>query len=75
MSTLYDIKVGDKLILYEDTVLSLTTVDRVTPTQIVVGYYSYRKRDGYRVGGHKWDFSNIGQLNETNLAALEAQIL
>jgi hypothetical protein len=41
--------------------LALATVDRVTPTQIVVGCQRFRRKDGNIVGGDTWSRCDIRQ--------------
>jgi hypothetical protein len=54
---------------------SILRVDRVTPTQVVVGSEKYRKSNGYRVGGSTWDCRYITEPTDHGREQAEAALL
>lgn len=61
------LKVGDEVALVGSGVYGKTTIvtiDRTTPTQIIIGNSIFRRNDGRRRGGGSWDSSSIKQPTE-----------
>lgn len=59
MSSLNDVKPGDILVECTRNHISVVTVSKVTPTQIVCGNKRYRKKDGYLVGRDAWNYGKV----------------
>lgn len=47
----------------------LAVVDRVTPTQLVIGASRYRRKDGYRRGDSSWDTAHIERPDAPHVVA------
>lgn len=57
---LQNLKAGDKVIeSYGFNEVRLVPVERVTPTQVIVGNTKYKRTTGYMVGGDSWCRNSI----------------
>lgn len=70
-----DLESGDSVVVCEPKAkYTLTTVDRVTNTQILVNGRKYRKLDGSEINGIAWKYTfikaplQVNQMEETYLS-------
>lgn len=73
MNNLDNIKAGDRVIVHSYGYLRVATVDRVTPTQIIVGHSKYRRKNGNAVGGGIWGADFISRAEGENLKVAERE--
>lgn len=61
MNKLENLKVGDLVVVKGNItdIKTLSKIDRVTKTQIIIGYRRFRKSDGQLVGRDDWHYANI----------------
>jgi hypothetical protein len=60
MTSLNNVKIGDKLILNNGGHCRVIIVDRVTPTMVVAAGVKYSKKSGREAGRHStWGFGSI----------------
>lgn len=59
MRNFNDLQAEDEVFVVRNTHLKLTSVDRVTSTQIIVDGTKYRKRDGFQVGRDIWNIRHL----------------
>lgn len=61
MNELENLKVGDLVVVKGNItdIKTLSKIDRVTKTLIIIGYRRFRKSDGRLVGQDGWHYANI----------------
>lgn len=57
--TLYDLQVGDEVILVQHYFEMVVKVERLTNNYVVIGRSKYRKSDGNRIGCDRWTYEYI----------------
>lgn len=58
MSSLENVKVGDKLLMTSQWNQSLLTVEKVQKNFVIANSYKFRKSDGSLVSSDSWTFAN-----------------
>lgn len=59
IKTLYDLQVGDEVLVVNNYSEAVIKVERVTNNYVVIGRSKYRKSDGCLVGGDIWTNEHI----------------
>ena len=72
MNELENLKAGDLVIVNGNIqdIKTLSKIDRVTKTQIVIGYHRYRKSNGCLVGAGDWQYSKIRPATDEDIERL-----
>lgn len=75
MNELENLKVGDMVIIKGNItdVKTLSTIDRVTKTQIIIGYRRFRKSDGQLVGRDDWHYANIRPATDEDIEQINKE--
>lgn len=68
------LKVGDKVMVAYDGIPSVSKVDKVTPTQIVVGNHRYSVKSGSVCGDTGWRTLHLEEPTEEALAEMRNRI-
>lgn len=71
---LNEVKVGDTLIYITTWDRALCKVKSITPTQIVTDRGRFKKKDGFRVGGDTWTYSQVAIPKEGEIKQIEERI-
>lgn len=71
---LNEVKVGDTLIYITTWDRTLCKVKSITPTQIVTDRGRFKKKNGFRVGGDTWTYSQIAIPKEGEIKQIEERI-
>lgn len=68
---LNEVKVGDVLIYITTWNRTLCKVKSITPTQIVTDKGRFKKKNGFRVGGDTWTYSQVAIPKEGEIKRIE----
>ena len=71
---LNEVKVGDTLIYITTWDRALCKVKSITPTQIVTDKGRFKKKNGFRVGGDTWTYSQVAIPKEGEIKQIEERI-
>ena len=71
---LNEVKVGDTLIYITTWDRTLCKVKSITPTQIVTDRGRFKKKNGFRVGGDTWTYSQVSIPKEGEIKQIEERI-
>jgi hypothetical protein len=72
MTSLDNVKIGDKLILNNGGHCRIIEVDRVTPTMVVAAGVKYSKKTGREAGLHStWGFGSISPATDQQIAEIQ----
>lgn len=71
---LNEVKVGDTLIYITTWDRTLCKVKSITPTQIVTDRGRFKKKNGFRVGGDTWTYSQVAIPKEGEIKQIEEKI-
>ena len=71
---LSSLKVGDEVILYGCNSKRISTIDKITKTEIVIGNLKFRKSDGMQVGHSMWsNYSCIAIATKERVEKMERE--
>ena len=70
---LSSLKVGDKVVFYGCNSKRISTIDKITKTQIVIGNLKFRKSNGTQVGNDTWTNKCIGIASKEIIEKIERE--
>ena len=73
MNELENLKVGDLVVVKGNItdIKTLSKIDRVTKTLIVIGYRRFRRSDGQLVGRDDWHYANIRPATDEDIERIK----
>ena len=70
---LSSLKVGDKVVFYGCNSKRISTIDKITKTEIVIGNLKFRKSNGIQVGTDTWTNKCIGIASKEIIEKIERE--
>ena len=70
---LSSLKVGDKVVFYGCNSKRISTIDKITKTEIVIGNLKFRKSNGTQVGNDTWTNKCIGIASKEIIEKIERE--
>ena len=70
---LSSLKVGDKVVFYGCNSKRISTIDKITKTEIVIGNLKFRKSNGIQVGTDTWTNNCIGIASKEIIEKIERE--
>ena len=70
---LSSLRVGDKVVVYGRKSKRISTIDKITKTQIVIGNLKFRKSNGTQVGNDTWTNKCIGIASKEIIEKIERE--
>ena len=72
---LSSLKVGDKVVFYGCNSKRISTIDKITKTEIVIGNLKFRKSNGIQVGTDTWTNKCIGIASKEIIEKIEREYI